>query len=375
MSTSSRRKDTSVTQQLIDAPYQFSFNQAVRLLERSANFVETNNTEATRANKSVARFYPPNQETVRFVSNQTLEFNNCEIAKIHQTKTPEHKAESQWQLLVNFLGLTGSQGVLPFHYSELILQRNKLKDPAIAAFLDLFNHRTISLFYQASTKYRLPVEYERKKLFSPGLSTRDTQTQALLSIIGLGTEHLTNRLYTRDESLLFYGGLFSQNVKNATSLENMLSSHFEIPVKVEQFVGQWQELIDDVRSRLPSKEYPEGQNNALGKSAMLGKKGWSAHSKVRIVLGPLNKDQAARFSPKTSALAAVNELVKLYLGMEYDYDFVLKIERSTKLDKAQLDPENPPMMGWNTWLLGSEEQNNEVEKETLNISVSANRFN
>lgn len=369
MSTQGRRKSSSVIQQFKEQPYNYSFFQAVRLLERSA--AHEKNTNKNRANNPAALFLPPATEAIRFHTHQTLSFPSAEISELEDIKRKSGK--EQWNLLVNFMGLTGGCGVLPYHYTELILQRLKVKDTSIQHFFDLFNHRTISLFYQASSKYKLPIEYERKKLNQPVTRQRDDQTQALLSLIGLGTGYLTDRLHTKDESLLYYSGLFTQQIRTSTGLKQILSSHFDIPVEINEFIGQWQDLIDDVRTRLPGKENPQGQNNHLGKSVMLGRKGWFAQGKISIMLGPLDSQQLHKFSPGTKTLKALNELVHLYAGMEYNYDFIIQIKRADIPDKIQLNSKKPPIIGWNTWLSSKPEQVYD-KNETLDIRVSANRF-
>jgi type VI secretion system protein ImpH len=50
----------------------------------------------------------------------------------------------------------GPSGVLPYNYTELVIDRLRNKDRALAEFLDIFHHRMISLFYQAWEKYRFP---------------------------------------------------------------------------------------------------------------------------------------------------------------------------------------------------------------------------
>ncbi|MCW8997676.1 MAG: type VI secretion system baseplate subunit TssG [Kangiellaceae bacterium] len=376
MHSTRRRKNISVDQKIVASPQEYSFSQAVRLLERAIKLNGDQNVQLGKgsAGKPVARFFQPTTEAIRFHTAQTLSFSSAEIAKIFQkeNKTDTHK-NLQWHVTVNFMGLTGTQGVLPYHYTELILQRLKMKDESLANFLDLFNHRIISIFYQASTKYHLPIEYERKKLNPPQFSKRDASTQMLLSLIGLGTQHLNNRLYTRDESLLYYSGLLTHQIRTASGLQQILMRHFNVPVKIEEFVGQWQDLINDVRSKFPSRGEPKGQNIALGKSTMLGKKGWHAQGKFRIVLGPLNKEQAQKFRPGTKSLLALDEPVKLYVRMEYDYEFVIRIKRRDLLDKAQLDAKNPPIIGWNTWLV-SKSKREYAETETLDISVSSKQL-
>lgn len=370
MSTKGWRKNTSVTRKLTETPQDFQFLQAVRLLERSSVF-EKEGSQSSISSGAVARFLPPANESIRFKTHQSLAFASSEVASIHRVE--KTSGADQWQMVVNLMGLTGSMGVLPYHYTELILKRQKQKDETIENFFDLFNHRILSLFFQASVKYHLPIQYERSRLHNTGKDSQEPQTRALLSLIGMGTEGLSNRLYTKDESLIYYSGLFSQQVRTSTGLKQILRSHFNIPVKIDQFVGQWQELIDDVRSKLADIDNPSGRNVCLGRSAMLGKKGWFAQGKIHIILGPLDKSQLKKFAPGTYALKALNELVRMYVGMEHDYDFIIRVKKNNIPDKIHLDKDSPPIIGWNTWL-SSKASGFTDRNKTLDISVSASRL-
>ena len=161
MSTQSRPKNSSVIEQLLDTPHAFSFFQAVRLLERASLFDSRDNNKLAAKN-SIAGFAPPTTEFLRLKSNASFSFPESEINSISRNANQQNL--SQWEMQVNFIGLAGCIGVLPFHYTELILKRLKQKDETLLHFLDLFNHRTASLFYQAATKYQFPIEYERKNL-------------------------------------------------------------------------------------------------------------------------------------------------------------------------------------------------------------------
>jgi type VI secretion system protein ImpH len=369
MPTKSRRKNTPVISLLQEAPHEYQFVQAIRLIER-ASMAEGENVYA-QSKKPVARFIPPATEAVRFHANNSLGFPSAEIASLSKSSS-EHN--EQWHMKVNLIGLTGAMGVLPYHYTESILERSKLKDKTLSTFFDLFNHRIISLFYQASVKYRLPVEYERKKLIPNNHQDRDTQTQVLLSLIGLGTKSLTNRQYTNDESLLYYSGLFNQQIRTCANLKQILRNHFNVPVEIQEFVGQWQELIDDVRTRLPSISLRNGRNNCLGKSVMLGSRGWFSQGKIRIILGPLNKQNMDSFAPGTKTLKALNEIVRFYTRIDVDYDFVIRVNRADIPDKIKLDKHAPSIMGWNTWL-SSNTKPAEKRSKTFDIVVSASRIN
>lgn len=369
------RKNTSVIERLLEEPQLFEFTQTLRLIERSAAFYNQN-LDSTQdklvADHAVGRYSPPSKECVRFKNSSSLSFPNTEVRHLSAPGKQTERGSKQWEILTSFLGLTGSQGVLPFTYTEMLLARTKKRDPALAEFLDLFNHRTISLFYQASIKYSLPLHYERAHLpFSSSSNKhKDTATNVLRSLIGMGTKGLENRLSISDESLVYFGGLFSQQVRNSSGLTQIISHYFDVPVKLEEFQGRWQELIDDIRARLPDMQNPKGQNVCLGRSAMLGKRGWYAQGKIRVVLGPLNAAQYELFAPGGTAIKALNDICKTYLGMENEYDFRILVNRADTPDRVQLGNGQKPIMGWSTWLAGRP-KNSQHNSETMTISMSA----
>src|SRR5205814_119956 len=139
----------------------------------------------------IGRAGPPAQEVVRFKALASLGFPPSSISNL----TPPTNAVSVSTMTVPFMGLTGPSGVLPRHYTELLLRLEKeLKTPekyALRDWLDLFNHRFISLFYRAWEKYRFDVTYSRRRRVA---AESDLFSHALLSLVGLGTPGLQSRL-------------------------------------------------------------------------------------------------------------------------------------------------------------------------------------
>ena len=103
-------------------------------------------------------------------------------------------------MTVAFMGLTGPLGVLPRHYTDLLLERGRRKDWTLRDFLDIFNHRLISLFYRAWEKYRLPIVYEAAAWRH---QENDCGSQYLFDLMGLGTSGLRGAWKSRTRGCCF----------------------------------------------------------------------------------------------------------------------------------------------------------------------------
>src|SRR5262249_10363085 len=182
------------------------------------------------------------------------------------------------EMVVAFLGLTGPLGVLPQHYTALLLRRIRARDYALRDFLDLFNHRTISLFYRAWEKYRLPFAYERTQL-DRGRGEVDLCSLCLYCLAGMGTGGLRGRLDIPDEAFLFYSGHFAHWPRSASALGSMLEDYFEIPIQILQAQGQWLNLGKADISLMPGPAFPRGRHNQLGVDMVVGERVWDVQGK------------------------------------------------------------------------------------------------
>lgn len=119
----------------------------------------------------------PREEVVRFVGDYGTAFQPSvcdaqagDVSAIrHQLAARDAQAKPP-KVPVYFMGVAGGAGLLPLHYSRLIVERLKHKDTALSDFIDIFNHRIVALYYRAWLKYRLPYQIEQARLF--GKKTR-----------------------------------------------------------------------------------------------------------------------------------------------------------------------------------------------------------
>ncbi len=312
----------AVEQEMRKHPEDFEFFQAVRVLQLLFSDREP-----------VGRFVAPEREAVRFATNPSLSFPPCEIHSIDWTGAMP-------RMVVNFMGLAGPVGVLPYAYSELIADRIRNRDRTLADFLDIFNHRMISLFYQAWEKYRFQVAYER--------DGEDRLSRYLMSLVGLGTPGLSERLKVRDEAMLFYSGLLTLQPRPAIALHNLLEDYYGVKADIEQFVGSWQAL-DPSDQCLFDNEDSYSEQLAVGLVA--GDAVWDRQSRVRVKLGPLTQEQYLSFLPAGSAHESLHSLIGFFCGprLEVELQLVLRQEEVPSCDLGD-DSTAGPRLGWFTWM-------------------------
>jgi type VI secretion system protein ImpH len=350
----------SLARRLFEESYDFDFFQAVRLLQRM---------EPGRVR--VGRGGPPQAEAVRFRARISLSFPP---SSIYELRKPTSSLPVP-VMVQSFMGLTGPSGVLPRHYTEMLYKIERdVRTPekhALRDWFDLFNHRLVSLFYMAWEKYRFYVPFERGEF--DGLEP-DPFTNCLYSLIGLGAKPLRGRLRViardrvdeygetqervlariEDLVLLHFSGALGHRPRCAAALEAMLQDYFQVPVRIDQFQGQWLQLEPS------SRTYFEGDrgNNQLGVTTVAGDRVWDRQSKFRLRLGPMTYGQFVEFLPDREAVAArktfflMVELIRLYAEptLDFDVQLVLKAE---EVPDCQLTGDGTfgARLGWNTWLL------------------------
>jgi type VI secretion system protein ImpH len=310
-----------VERQLGEEPYRYEFFQAVRLLER-----------ILRGRNMPGRFANPRTEVVRFAAHNSTAFPASEIQSL------EWREKQPPLMVVNFMGLTGPVGELPLYYTLFVAERLRARDTAMRDFLDIFNHRAISLFYQAWERYRFTVQYER--------GGGDRLSHYLLDFIGLGTKGLERRQAVPDDSLIYYAGLLGQQPRSARALRQLIEDYFEVPAEVVQFAGAWYRLEPQMQCHMETGGTTSEQ---LAVGAVVGDEIWDEQSRVRIRLGPLSIEQYQDFLPSGTAYEPLRGLTRFF-SSEFDFEAQLVLRRG-EVPECELgrEDETAPRLGWLTW--------------------------
>ena len=340
MAATRRREAASLISELVARPRAFDFFQAVRLLELGS-------LEPGRRDE-VGYDVNPEHEAVRFRSHPSLAFPAREIRGLRLGPEGGEGANGHApaEMVVSFMGFTGAAGVLPQHYTELLIERLVMKDSALRDFLDLFHHRALSLFYRAWRKYRFPFAYEHDVRVH---GREDTFTAALYSLVGLGQEAVRRRQAIDDSAFIFQGGHLARSQRSAVGLEDLLCDLFGMPVRVEQFVGQWIEIPEPDRTCLPRRGESPPEHARLGMGMTIGERVWDIQSKIRVHAGPLSYEQFEFFTTGSVGPYKLAALLRLYLGDELEFDLQLHLARHES-PGIRLGHSQRPLLGRNTWL-------------------------
>jgi type VI secretion system protein ImpH len=302
---------------LREDPSGFSLFAALRLIESSDD-------RQPRLGESAR----PVEDLIRLGQPPFLHFAESEIA-------PFDKDPSGRERLMQYgFGAFGPNGALPLHLTELAFQRQR-DDPALADFVNMFQHRLVALFFRAWAQADPTTQADRPE--------SDEFLDCLSALVGLGTPTAKSRDRVADCAKAARAGLLGQQSRSADALVALLSDYFQLPFELRPYSPEWLEIPEQERLRLG-----RAQNAArLGISATLGEASWQVQSSFEIVLGPIERAQLPEFLPGGPALEALRSLVKLFTNDEWHWQLRIVIcdgaGLSTVLGQGA-------RLGWSSWI-------------------------
>jgi type VI secretion system protein ImpH len=324
-------KSAGVEDWLFAEGHRFDFFQAVRLLE----IIHTRHGEQL---SSPGQSADPAKEIIHFRSAVKLDFPASDIAQVQRKKDipPREQPKAPTEMTVNFLGLAGCLGALDIPSTELVLQRESHNDKALKDFLDIFNHRLVSLLYRIRKHHRVGLGSA-----TPG---DDQFARYLYSLIGMRTARLQGRMQIPDRALLFYAGILAQQPRSMAGLKRILADYFQVEVETAQFVGKWCELEEDQWTTIGES----GTNQRLGQdTVVLGTRVWDQHARFEIQLGPLSREDFESFLPSEWRFGVLCDLVRFYVNDDFEFNVRL-ILRTEEIPPVELSSE--PALSWTSWL-------------------------
>lgn len=357
------RHDNSLEAILHTEAYRFDLRQAVRLLELMSpsgcvpvGAGSDPRREALQLRSSLSSSFPP--------SDVESLGRKCQArpASIWEEWYCAYPHDSQSVLTVSILGLAGAFGPLPPPLTARVLEQERDKDHSAREFLDIFNHRLLSLLLRLD------------QLFAPALQIDSLQSLAsversaslpLLALLGLATlsaHELDDRLDGLVPSLIGSAGLLNSRPTSAHALERLLNTHFGWPVRVLPLRGGWLDLALDQCTRL-------GRTGLLGKTSLLGSRVWDEAASICIEIGPIDRATMMKFLPDGAWYRELAQLAAFVMGDAFDIQLHLLL-RADQVPPGSLD-EPRPRLGWTSWIGQASWQNPALVQLRLNIDQPA----
>jgi type VI secretion system protein ImpH len=311
----------ALLRRLADEPHRFGFFAAVRLLENA-------HPGLPRVGTSLRLRDDP----IRFAQSPSLSFAPATIARF----TPA-EGDKPPTLHQRFFGLFGANGPLPLHLTEHARERSRRKpsDNALTRFVDMFNHRLLSLLYRAWAEASPAVSLDRPD--------NDPFSRWIGSLAGYGQATLSGRDSVPDGARLASAGILGRSVHGAEGLERILNDFFRVPVQVHQWQPHWMRLPEDAHSRIGLRNAPVG----LGQNAVVGAKVWDCQTRFRVEIGPLTLEQYKRFLPGGESMKRLRDWVLNYVGYELSCEMHLVLMKE-EVPAVKLGASGA--LGWTSWL-------------------------
>jgi type VI secretion system protein ImpH len=339
--------EPGVIDRLLSEPYRFEFFQAVRLLETwlRQNGVAQGDVLADwlRFGNRLSLAFPASDiEALAPVGAGAME-SGAALQEALRAGRLEHI-----HITPAFMGLLGSSGVLPLHYTQRIAaHEQEQKDTAPRAFFDMLSTQSLGFFYQAWARHRpeCMVDAEGGDGFLP----------LLLAIAGHGghgghggqdtaSVSAPDDSAIADEVLAFHAARFSRRAVPACTIAGTLAEYFEVPFELEQLIGCWEDLPAADQAQV------DVANVGLANGVLLGGRIYRRDTRARVRVGPLDREQFERFLPGGAAARALERMLGLFCGAGISFEVRLILDRS-EVHGAKLASNSQARLGLDAFVL------------------------
>jgi type VI secretion system protein ImpH len=269
----------------------FGFLALMRVLERGAE-LKPRVGESRRVREDVAHLG----------QDPFLTFPDSDLSDLDLTRaTPKVRPR--------FLGMFGPQGPLPISMTRDALRWWRAGDSSFVRFVDVFVARFQQLFYRSWSDARPITQFDH-----PSGGRFPDQLRAFTGDAGTA---FADRGLVDDVVRLRYTALQKGRIRTPVKLRQIISAHFDLSVRVEEFVSSWLDFAPEDLSRMGLS------GMSLGQDVKLGSRTASTGEKIIIHLECANVEEYKRFLPGRRQHDELKDLVLGYLGNFFAVEIAL----------------------------------------------------
>ena len=197
-----RERLPGILENIIEKPKRFDFFNVVSTIQRS-------HPEA----QPVGGRGLPQKEIIRFTPHLSMGFPSSEIEAVELETDADHN--QRFAISSNIMSIYGHASPLPAYYSEQLIEFERDDDNTLPRrFLDIFNHRILSLLFRAWQKYHAESDFH-----GDGSSFYARRLSTMLGLDVPANKHLSIPAH----AMLGYAGLLSQQPRSAAALEAIVA--------------------------------------------------------------------------------------------------------------------------------------------------------
>ncbi|TIS56992.1 type VI secretion system baseplate subunit TssG [Mesorhizobium sp.] len=271
----------------------------------------------------------PDREPARLGQHVRLSFSARDVVEFRQAKDKVPRKDGMpgkdgvpARVTIANLGLLGPEGPMPLHLTRWVLDRlsqrwftgadaQQTSDTTFVDFVNILQHRMISLYYRAWADAHPAVQVER------AVGGRVRAMLEAMAGIGLpGTQYPD-----LDTVKLRQAASLASQVDGPERLTLFLVEAFKVPVQVKEFVAAWMAIPAKLQSRV-GKAYA-----ALGRGATIGPRTFSRQSRIELRVGPLGYEDFKAFLPGGQRLTVFKQAVRDMVGGALDVDLRIVLAR------------------------------------------------
>lgn len=310
-------QDSSVVAELFLQPKSFEFIQSTRLL-RHAPCRDTATSWS---------------DHFKFETSFNLNFPATEIEHLEHIDERTHVTN----LIV---GLTGTQGALPYTYTNKVKQAPRQQRSETKEFLGLFNHKLTAQYVESSISYNLPVRYE--------IEHENHYLDILHALNGyVRSQHQQTDL---DEYFAEFSGLMQGQNNTVHALKTMLTCIFNHEITIKEFVQESFKLEDEQLTVLSGN-----RASLLGINTFCGETIQQIDGKIEIQIGPLKRQQYLMFLPDQVLSLKLKKLIETWCSPTLSIDVRLVLDQ-LEIQPLCLSKQNEYGLGQGAFLLLEHEQ-------------------
>jgi type VI secretion system protein ImpH len=294
-------------------------------------------------------------DLIKFKADTRFEFQAIEITDL---KIPDTRNQALIIKVPSFV-LSGSDGPLPESHRELLFRKIQEGDTVLNDFLNIFNHRL------NIARCWLKEINSTNLIFGNVSDSR--LAQQIRHVTGFHVPVCKLKAPLNNTMLMAFSGMLVGNRRSSTVIVNVLKAQLGLPVRIKQFSGKWVDIQPDERMFIGKN----GKNNAVGKTAILGKRVWNTHNAITITIGPVEPEILYTIVPEGEKFSILFTLMRFLVNDNCDCEFCVYVVSqniplsklsSTKEEKAAKQKNVRLMLSRNAWIKSRQWDHNEAKE-------------